>query len=205
MTSQEGNESLIVDLTQLEPSTTDRHQSQVFGFHIMLAIIISMLSFNGDWIEWGIGFGFFTPVLLSVSALFYGAHRGNNWYRDEFLPYVSRILMQPEFENDRFLSFNRAHRFSFLIAGYLATIVCQFSWTLTASLLSPLIATMSALGDLLFLVFILIFVLYMVAWLFFTNVSDRILDVVYSDISHLIEIDRRTHHTKTEDEEQPEE
>jgi hypothetical protein len=45
----------------------------------------------------------------------------------------------------------------------------------------------------------------MVAWLFFTNVSDRIFDVVYSDISHLIELDRRTHHVKEEDKEEAEE
>lgn len=195
--SQERDESITVDLTQLEPSRPDRHQFFTFGIHVVISIVISYLSFNGDWIQWGMGIGFFTPVLLSLSALFYTALRGTRWYRDEFLPFVSTMLMQPEFENDRFLSFNRSRNIAYLISGYLATLVSQFTWTLAVSLLSPFITT--PLGELLFVVFIMIFVLYLTAWVFFTDVTDRILSVLFSDIGHLIEIDRRTHKPEKED------
>jgi hypothetical protein len=195
--SQEKDESITVDLKQLEPSRPDRHQFYVFGIHVVISIAISYLNFNGDWIQWWMGIGFFIPVLLSLSALFYSALKGSKWYQDEFLPHVGRILMQPEFENDRFLSYNRSRKIAYLFSGYFATLVSQFTWTLAVILLSPFITT--PLGELLFVIFIMIFVLYLTAWVIFTDISDRILGVLYSDISHLIEIDRRTHQPEQED------
>jgi hypothetical protein len=182
-----------MDWTQLSPSRPDGHQIYVFGLHILVGITISILSFNGDWVYWMIGNGFFTPILLSGAGFFYGMARGMNWYRTEFLPFVNRNHTHLGFENDRFLSYARLHRISLLVSGYLATLVSQIVWTQLTLLSVPFIVSIPTLAELLFGLFILIFILFMAAWVFFDNLSNRLLRMVFSDITHLIDLDNDFH------------
>ncbi len=137
MTSKEDEIALDIDWTDLRPSERDGYQFYVFIAHVLVGVMVSVLSFTGDFVEWERGMGLVTPILISLTGLAFLEPTGMNWYRNDFLPFVSRKIEIPERENEQFLKFSRIQRFTVLLSGYLATGTCQAIWLLLIAFFSP--------------------------------------------------------------------
>lgn len=179
------------DWSDIEPPVSDRFQFYVFLAHVLLGIIISVLSLSGGWILWGTGIGVVTPIMLAVSGSFYTISTGINWYRDEFIPYLARIQMIPEFETDRFLKYQRLHRISQLLSGYLAVVVTQVTWTQIMTFLLSFSGDLDALVDLSAIILVGMFFLQILVMFIFYAILVTILQSVFSDVSHIIKIEEK--------------
>ncbi|MFW9834731.1 MAG: hypothetical protein ACFFEK_12100 [Candidatus Thorarchaeota archaeon] len=187
MASSDGNEQVDIDWSSLTPSTCDKHQDYVFIAHCILAIVISVLSFSNGWVSWAYGTGLITPLFLVIAGGLYDLTRGINWYRDEFIPFVSRIRMIPEFEADRFLKYKRINRLTLLLAGYLSTAITQFAWILITSLgatTNPI-----TIISMLVIVFILMVCVFLIVLFAFIVLFERLWSSVYSDVKHITDLD----------------
>jgi hypothetical protein len=189
MDSSDGNEQVDIDWSSLTPPTSDKHQDYVFIAHCVLAIIISVLSFSSGWLSWAYGTGLITPIFLVIAGGLYDLSRGINWYRDEFIPFVSRTRMIPEFEASRFLNYKRINRLNFLLAGYLSTAITQFAWILITSLgatTNPITIVMMLL-----IIFILMVCVFLIVLFAFLVLFERLWTSVYLDVQHIIDLDNQ--------------
>jgi hypothetical protein len=141
----ESDEGGGYDWSSLKPSTHDDFQNYVLLAHIVLGFIVSVFSFSDGWFSWGIGTGVLPPLLLAVTGGVYSIHIGINWYRDAFIPYITRTQTIPEFETERFLKYQRIHRILLLISGYIALVITQYIWTQIAKFLTPIVSDSSLL------------------------------------------------------------
>jgi len=189
MDSLNNEEPIDHDEPIFAPQKSDSYQNYVLFAHIVIGIIISFLSFTGDFREWFAGTGLVTPILLIVSSSFYSIMTGINWYQDELLPYMRRTIMVHEFEIERFLRYKRIHRFSVLMAGYLATIICQIVWFLGAGFVIQMMESLSGPNDLLYIVTFAMALLYLFVLAFFFIVFSESLKFIFSDIERLIDVD----------------
>ncbi|MBY8997908.1 MAG: hypothetical protein KGD60_09260 [Candidatus Thorarchaeota archaeon] len=177
------------DWSKLKPSEPDNYQDYVFFAHIIVSVIISVLSFSEGLFLWGVGTGALTPILLSGTGLFYALPAGINWYRDEFIPFLNRTQMIPEFETDGFLKYKRISRLTALIGGYLATAISQIVWYEGASFALAIIGQNSALVELVFYAFFAMIVFFLIIMTFLIDLFDYILKLIFSDVRYLIEIE----------------
>lgn len=185
------NENLEYDWSDIKPSESDSFQLYVFVAHALLGIIISVLSFSGDWVSWSIGIGVVTPIMLAVAGSFYYMTTGINWYLDEFIPYLARIQMIPEFETDRFLKYQRFHRISKLISGYLAVVVTQFTWTQIVNFVLIFSGDLLDLLELLGMILVGMFFLQLLVMFLFYGAFAYILQSMFSDVSYIIKIEEK--------------
>lgn len=189
MDSSGDNEQGDIEWSDLKPSTVDKHQDYVFIAHIILAIIISILSLSGGLISWAYGTGLMTPILLFAAGAIYDVVTGINWYRDEFIPHLSRTRMIPEFEADRFLKYKRWNRRTILVSGYLTTAINQVVWSLITSLGATTdIITIIAFLFVLFILMIVVYLIVLFTWLSF---FEHLLNSIFSDVAHIIAIDAK--------------
>ncbi|MFW9965070.1 MAG: hypothetical protein ACFFCX_15980 [Candidatus Sifarchaeia archaeon] len=189
MDSLNNEESISHDEPVFAPQKSDLYQNYVLFVHLLIAIIISILSFTGDFREWFAGTGVVTPILLVVSAFFFAIMTGINWYQDELIPYMRRSLMVQEFEIDRFLRYKRIHRFSVLLAGYLTAVICQIVWFQVANFVIQMMESVSSTGDVLYVVAFGMALLYLLIMAFFVIVFSGGVKFMFSDIKRLIEVD----------------
>jgi amino acid transporter len=205
MASSNGNEHVDIDWSSLTPSTSDKHQDYVFIAHCILAIVISVLSFTNGWISWAYGTGLITPLFLVIAGSLYDLSRGINWYRDEFIPFVSRTRMIPEFEANRFLKYKRINRLTLLLAGYLSTAITQFAWILITSLGAT--TDLITIVSMLVIVFILMVCVFLIVLFAFLVLFERLWNSVYSDAQHIIDLDNQLnkyYNAQKEEQTQPE-
>ena len=204
MTSEEKDTEIDIDWTALRPSERDTYQLFVCVAHVLVGIIVSVLSFTGDFVSWGLGTGTFLPVLLSLTGLVYLFPTGVNWYRDEFLPFVNRITVISERENERFLRFQRIYRFTVLVSGYLATEMCQIIWTQAIAIFSPLWENLSPTLDPSSGLFTGLVILFVILWFILMAFFELILRSVYSDVIHLLDLEMRMEEAikKTDDDQE---
>ncbi|KXH70313.1 MAG: hypothetical protein AM326_04430 [Candidatus Thorarchaeota archaeon SMTZ-45] len=177
------------DWSNLEPSKPDSYQGYVFFAHLVVCAIISTLSFFEGLFFWCVGPGVLTPILLSGTGLFYAILPGINWYRTEFIPYLNRIHLIPEFETDRFLNYKRVLRLSALMFGYLATAISQIVWYEGVSFALVSFGPNTALLELLFYVFFAMIVFYLTILLLFFFSFEHVLKSIFSDVHHIITLD----------------
>ncbi len=185
------NENREYDWSEIKPAVADSLQFKVFLAHIMLGIVISVLSLSGGWFSWGIGIGVVTPIMLAVAGSFYYMATGIDWYRDEFIPYLARIQMIPEFETDRFLKYQRLHRISQLISGYLAVVVTQYTWTQIVNFVLIFSGDLLDLLELLGMILVGMFFLQLLVMFLFYGVFVYILQSLFSDVSYIIKIEEK--------------
>lgn len=189
--AHEENKESEYDWSELDQPTPDTYQLYVFLAHILLGIIISVLSFSDGWLSWGVGLGALPPLLLAVTGGFYGMTTGINWYRNEFIPYLTRIHMTPEFETDRFLTNRRVHRFLTLIAGYISLVISQYVWTQITTFLLTLSGDSSALLDLLSMIYIGLIFFHAFVLILFIVAFDFTLKSVFSDVRYILEMEEK--------------
>ena len=183
------NESIEYDWSEIEPAVADSSQRYVLIAHAILGVVISVLSFSDGLVSWGVGLGAMTPVLLVITGLFYKMATGINWYRDEFIPYVTRIKMIPEFETDRFLTYKKRNRILMLLSNYISLVITQYIWT---QILNVLLSFPCNLGDMLealafifgAMLFLHVF-LTIIIFTIFTSVSQS----GFSDVRYIIDIE----------------
>ena len=116
---------------------------------------------------------------------------GINWYRDEFIPYLTRIQMIPEFETDRFLKYQRLHRITKLISGYLAVVVTQFTWTQIVNFVLIFSGDLLDFIDLLGMILVGMFFLQLLVMFLFYGAFVYILQSLFSDVSYIIKIEEK--------------
>ena len=185
------SENREYDWSEIKPPVADSFQFKVFLAHVVLGVIISVLSLSSGWVSWGIGIGVVTPIMLAVAGSFYYMTTGINWYRDEFIPYLARIQMLPEFETDRFLKYQRLHRITKLISGYLAVVVTQFTWTQIVNFVLIFSGDLLDLIDLLAMILVGMFFLQLLVMFLFYGAFVYILQSMFSDVSYIIKIEEK--------------
>jgi uncharacterized membrane protein len=177
------------DWSEIEKPVADGFQKYVLVAHGILGIIISVLSFSGNWISWTVGLGAMTPVLLAVTGLFYTIATGMNWYRDELIPYLTRVQTIPEFETDRFLNYNRIKRIFMLLSGYVALVITQYVWTQILNFVLSFSGDFDNLLELLGMIFSGMLFLHVILTIIIIAIFDVVLRSVFSDIRYIIDIE----------------
>jgi hypothetical protein len=96
------------------------------------------MQFSEGLSAWFLGFGIITPILLITQGLFYAYIKNPSWYRDQMVPYISRIIMVTEIEADQFVRHHRRLGWYTLVLGSVAIIACQMIWTWGFTVVMPL-------------------------------------------------------------------
>ncbi|MHA2118583.1 MAG: hypothetical protein ACW98J_06660 [Candidatus Thorarchaeota archaeon] len=138
MDSGQKDESVFEEYKELGPKTTSKEQYIVALIHIIAAISISIIQFSDGLSAWFLGFGILTPILLIVQGLFYAYIKNYQWYRDQIIPFISRIIMVTEIEADLYVRHHRRLGWYTLVIGWLAIIGCQMIWTWGFTVVMPL-------------------------------------------------------------------
>ena len=187
----ENDEDEGYDWSSLKPSTHDDFQNYVLLAHIVLGFIVSVFSFSDGWFSWGVGTGLLPPLLLAVTGGVYVIHIGINWYRDEFIPYITRTQTIPEFETERFLKYQRIHRVLLLISGYIALVITQYIWTRIANFLTPIVSDQSLLIQMLSYILLgMVFVHLVILIIIFVIFESR-LKSAFSDVGYILDIEEK--------------
>jgi len=204
MTSDEVGEELVIDWTGIAPSERDGYQIYVSIAHVILGVIVSILSFTGDFESWEVGTGIVLPILIALSGLAYLLPNGINWYRDEFLPFISRTQMISEQDSDRFLRFQKIQRLTILISGYLSTGICQVVWTILYAFFSPFWVGLSSSVDPLSGLMVGVVILFVFLWFVLVTIFELIVRSIYPGTLWLSKLENQmiTATKKTKDDEE---
>lgn len=138
MDSANQDESLFGEYQELGPKTISKEQCVIALIHIIAAIGISVMQFSEGLSAWFLGFGIFTPILLILQGLFYAYIKNHQWYRDQMVPFISRVIMVTEIEADQFVRHHRKLGWYTLVLGSIAIIACQMIWTWGFTVVMPL-------------------------------------------------------------------
>ncbi len=174
------------DLPDPSPSGTQRG---VLLAHLLGGIGISVYVYMTDIGSWFIGVGVVAPILLCTLGFIFYLMPSDNWYRCEMIPYV-RVKLKPEEEEmQRFLQYHRRLKALIFPLGLLAIILCQSVWTCTTMLMVSLATVDRIFADALIFVMIGTVVLYLALILGILTLSERLLDSIYSDITHILDFE----------------
>jgi len=156
-------------------------------------LIISAFQFSYGFNAWLLGFGIVTPILLIIHGFAYSHIENSSWYREQMVPFISRVIATTEIETDRYVQYNRRCTRYILILGWLAILLCQWVWTFGLTVVMPFFV-----GDNLILRFIgeLVgyavifgpFLLYFLILIAIAASVEKILRPRYKDIEPLFEI-----------------
>ncbi|MGY5878743.1 MAG: hypothetical protein RTV31_00775 [Candidatus Thorarchaeota archaeon] len=160
--------------------------------HFAAMLVISMFQFTyGTGLWWG--FGFVTPIILICNGFVYSAVENNSWYREQMVPFISRVISTTEIETDRYRQYHRSANRIVFILGYLVILICQGVWTFGLTIALPVFADGNFLirellaYAILFGPFFLYFFLLIIVGAF----VDEILPPRYRDIAHLFVIENK--------------
>lgn len=176
---------------ELNPAQPDRHQTwaAVLGF-LLLFLSFPFVSLVGTFS--------IIPPLFGTVCMAYGRLVGTTWYKDQLLPYMARMIGVSDFEQRRFLEQRRYTRVSLLIAGFLSAIPSDIIFRYYFDILLPLALIDPIFGLFAIALVLAIFGFYLLQvflWMFTFN---RILESVFSDVSHLVSFEQnwRKHRKK---------
>ncbi|MGD9397129.1 MAG: hypothetical protein PVJ05_11920 [Candidatus Thorarchaeota archaeon] len=177
------------DWSELKQPTSDTYQFYVFLAHLLIGIIISVLSFSEGWVSWGTGIGALTPFLLAITGGFYLIATGINWYRNEFIPYLTRVQLIPEFETDSFLKYQRIQRFMLLVSGYISLVISQYVWTWITTFMLTFPTDIAIILEVLSMIYIGVLFFHAFVLILFFALFDTILRSIFSDIRYIAELE----------------
>jgi hypothetical protein len=183
------NEDSQYDWSELENPTPDSFQFYVFLVHILIGIIISVLTFPEGWVSWGTGIGALPPFLLAITGGFYLIATGINWYRNQFIPYLTRVQMIPEFETDNFLQYKRIQRFLLLVSGYISLVISQYVWTQITAFILSFPVDIAIILEVLSMIYIGVLFFHAFVLILFFALFDTILRSFFSDIRYIAELE----------------
>ncbi|MFW9788313.1 MAG: hypothetical protein ACFFE2_07285 [Candidatus Thorarchaeota archaeon] len=177
--------------SELEHPKPDPYHLYVFVAHIIIGIIISILSLSEGWVSWGLRLGAMPPLLLAITGGFYGITTGTTWFQNQFIPYITRISMIPEFETDRFLQYYRIHRYELLISGYISLIVTQMIWTRAASFILDLAGDFAQILELITIIYLGLLFLHVFLMLILFGIFELFVQTKYSDVKYIIALEQK--------------
>jgi hypothetical protein len=190
------DKTTFMEYTPLGPKRRTREHYLVLVGHIVAAFTISLIQLSIGLSVWFLGFGILTPILLILQGLFYSFLENDTWYREEMVPFISRLITTTESETDRLRQYHLRLARSVIVLGCFDIILCQLVWTYGLTVILP-----SFLGDDLLIRFIgeLLaivvvfgpFFLYLIVMLPIASTVERIYKSRYSDIAHLLDIENK--------------
>jgi hypothetical protein len=183
------NEDSEYDWSEIENPTPDSYQFYVFLAHILIGIIISVLSFSEGWVPWGTGIGALTPFLLAITGGFYLIATGINWYRNEFIPYLTRVQLIHEFESDSFLKYQRIQRFLLLVSGYISLVISQYVWTWITTFMLSFPTDIAIILEVLSMIYVGVLFFHAFVLILFFALFDTILRSFFLDIRYIAELE----------------
>lgn len=192
--SESANEEVFKEYVELEPKRKTLEHYIVMFIHIVVALTISAFQLNYGISEWVLGFGIVTPILLILHGFAYSFFDNGPWYRNQMVPYISRLVTTTEIETDRYLTYRRNAARYLLFFGWIAILPCQFVWTFGFTEVLPFFAgddlILRFIGELVgYVVLFGPFLLYFLILVLFAGILDRIRIPRYKDIEHLFDIE----------------
>lgn len=164
--------------------------------HIVIAVAISATMLFEGFESWFLGPGIVTPILLVTNCLFYLELENDTWYKEQMVPFISRVITTTESETDRYCQYHRRlARFVFVI-GYFSILFCQWFWTWGFTegirLLGSTNAVLIVLSEVIvYVIFFGPFLLFLIAFVPTSYITEKILLGRYSDIVHLLDIEHK--------------
>ncbi|MHA2386506.1 MAG: hypothetical protein ACXAEE_09895 [Candidatus Thorarchaeota archaeon] len=202
MDSEDNDESVFSEYKELGPKTTSKEQYIVALIHIIAAIGISIMQVPEGFSAW-LRYGVLIPILLIAQGVFYAYLRNPEWYQDQMIPYISRIVMVTEIEADQFVRHHRRLGWYAIILGCVAILACQMIWTWGFTVVMPFfsgddfitrlvgeIVGYAVLFGPFFLYIVLIFVIYGLLEYFMQSRNDEI-QHIYEITNKWVEEDER--------------
>ena len=196
MNSEVVNEELFNEYRPLGLKHRTRKHNIIIVLHILAAILISWSQFTIGLDAWFYGFGIVTPILLVINGFLFSYLENDSWYKEEMIPYISRIISTTEIETDRLRQYHRRSAWIILVLGWFDILLCQLIWTYGLTAMMPNLT----FGDLLMripsevLVWGVLlgpFFLYFIFMAPVAFVLDRMFLSMYNDISHLLDIENK--------------
>jgi hypothetical protein len=188
------DDTTFKEYTPLGPKRKTRQHYFVLVVHIVAAIAISLNQLSIGLGTWFLGFGILTPILLILQGTLYPYSENDAWYKEEMIPFISRLTLTTESETDRLRQYHRRSAWSMLIIGYFDILLCQSIWTYGLTVIMP-----NFIGDdfltrlvaegVAFAVLFGPFFLYLVILFPIAFVVGAVYESRYRDIAHLIDIE----------------
>jgi hypothetical protein len=194
--SESTTEDVFKEYQPLEPKKKSVEHYIVMFLHLVLAIVIFAIQFNYGLDAWFQGFGLLTPILLIINGFVYSFTQNDTWYREQMVPFISRVITTTEIETDRYRQFHRRIARYALLLGWISILMSQFAWTFGLTQVMPFF-----IGDDLLTRFIGEFVaiavifgpffLYFIFLISFMAIIEKPYQSRYKDIAHLLEIENK--------------
>jgi hypothetical protein len=195
ISTESANDEIFKEYRQLGPKRKSLEHKLVFFLHLAAAVIFFVNQLNNGFGPEFYGNGIVTPILLIINGFAYSYMQTDSWYREEMVPFISRIISITEIESDMYCQYHRRVARFMLIIGWISILVCQwivnfgfavFPLFISDDFLIRLVGELVAYG--------LIFgpyILYFLLLLAIASVVDKFLGKRYKEISHLLEIEMK--------------
>lgn len=196
MESESVNDVVFEEYRQLEPRRRSIEHYVVAFLHLVAAIIISVSYFSDGLTPWFQGYGIVTPILLIIHGFLYTQLENDTWYREQMVPFISRLIATTEIETDRYCQFHRRVARIFFVIGYFVILLCQWVWTFGVTVVLPLflgddILTRLVVELLAYAILFGPFILYFLVLMPVAAILDKLFLSRYSDITHLLDIEKK--------------
>ena len=196
MSEDSEDSDVFTEYKPLRPKRRSLQGNIVLFLHLLAAIVLSVTQFASGLDVWFYGLGVATPILLIINGFAYSFFENDSWYKEEMVPYLSRIVSTTEIETDKYRQFHRRTARLMLIFGWVDIILCQLIWTwgLTVflrSLLGEDLLTMIIRELFAYIVLFGPFFLYFIILLAFGSLIDKLFLSGYDDIKHLLELENK--------------
>ena len=110
----------------------------VFFVHLVVAVLFFVTQLMNGFGTWFYGTGIVTPILLIINGYSYYYLENGLWYREEMIPFISRIVTTTEIETDRYCQFHTRIASIFLVLGWISIILCNILCTIGLVVFVPL-------------------------------------------------------------------
>ncbi len=194
MSFESSNDDTFKEYKPLGPLHRTREHYVVILLHVVAAALIVWYQITIWSTPWFIGLGVMTFVLVIINGFLYAFVENDPWYREEMVPFISRIITTTEIETDRFRQYHRRCAQGIVLAGWIDILICQAALNYMANEIAPYLFienyTFNIINEL--VAYVLIFgpfLLYIGILFIFAIIGDIIFRARYSDIAHLLEIE----------------
>jgi hypothetical protein len=196
MDSDPPTDSIFKEFRTLESKHTSREQHLVLFFHIIAAILISVIQLSEGFTTWSLGFGIVVPILLILHGFIYRIWSNDPWYREQMVPFMSSIVTTTEIETDRYLQYHRRFGRFILIFGWPAILLCQIVWRFGLTEIMPAFVSddifIRLIGEVVaYVVLFGPFLLYILLIAVIAAILERFMLSRYKDIQYLIDIENK--------------